>query len=97
LSNADQKQHRELVELRVPDAWPWCVHDEVGLAVELIEPQLGLSSVLLPLKERDFRNRDVEYRRLEGGDPRGQSALVALAHKLCPHARRFRHRDPSCR
>jgi hypothetical protein len=30
------------------DARSWCVHDEVGLTVELVEPQLGLTSALVP-------------------------------------------------
>src|SRR5258705_13020442 len=75
---AEQDEHGEVVVLRATDTGGLRAERGAGFPLELVDAELGLPAIALPLEQRDLRERAVHHRDIEGGNP-DQGGLAARA------------------
>src|SRR4030095_8039260 len=78
---AEDQEHGDVVVLGAADAGGLGAERGVGLSLELVDAELGLAAMALPLEQRDLREWNVHHRDLEGGNPDEGAIEVSAVHR----------------
>src|SRR5438093_1733962 len=77
---AEEDEHGDVVVLRPTDAGNLGGERRVGFSLELVDAELGLPAIALPLEQRDLREWNIHHRDLEGGNPDEGAIEVRAVH-----------------